>query len=212
MRPFIPAVFRLFVCLLALASAGSAQVDAVVVVPFTVDFSGGLSDLPSIPDFEFSYAFTLAGGAAPPGLSLRSNGVMSGTPTTAGQYTFSVNYSISVKFAGQSLDFNQSFPFSISVTGGVGPRVSVDPGGLSFSATAGAPATAQYLSVSNQGSLPREFSATASVSSGGDWLSISGGGAIAPFGQGAVVVTANPGRLPAGTYVGSVSIAFTSGP
>jgi Putative Ig domain len=36
------------------------------------------------------YNFSIASGSLPPGLSLSSGGVISGTPTTAGTYTFGV--------------------------------------------------------------------------------------------------------------------------
>jgi hypothetical protein len=36
------------------------------------------------------YTFTVTGGALPPGLTLAASGLLSGTPTTAGTFTFTV--------------------------------------------------------------------------------------------------------------------------
>jgi len=47
------------------------------------DFGQGLSDIPIPPEINFTYSFTLAGGSLPPGLALKTNGILSGTPTTA---------------------------------------------------------------------------------------------------------------------------------
>src|SRR3977135_1638548 len=93
-RPWLASVRRLLVCLLLVTATLSANSDAVVGVPYTFDLSGGagLESIPSIPEFEFTYAFTLAGGTLPPGLALKSNGLLSGTPTTAGQYDFSIRW------------------------------------------------------------------------------------------------------------------------
>jgi large repetitive protein len=221
---FRPIVWCLLACLCLFSSALPAQESAVVGVPYSFDFSGGLAEYASLfasysqGDIQvtFTYSFTIAGGRLPPGLSLKSSGLLSGTPTSAGQYDFSVteSFAFTVSSGGQS--FSQSydfpFPFTIVVTGGGGPKISVQPGGLSFSFTAGAVASSQFLSVANQGNLPRPFSAAASAASGGGWLSVSGGGTAPPFGQGALVVTADPARLPAGTYVGSVAVSIDSPP
>src|SRR5437870_4550073 len=105
----------------------------------------------------------------------------------------------------------QYLPFSILVRPGSGPQVSVDPRGLSFSVTVGSASTSQFLNVSNRGNQPRSFSAAATTNFGGAWLSASTSGAAPAFGPGSVIVTANPGPLAAGTYLGTVSIAFSSG-
>src|SRR6185503_18418882 len=63
----------------------------------------------------------------------------------------------------------------------------------------------------NLGNQPRSFSAAASTNFGGNWLSASTSGAAPSFGQGSVIITANPGQLATGTYIGIVSIVLSPG-
>jgi len=224
MQPsFSRSALCVFACLFLLVGVLSAQfggpasaTEAVVGVPYTYDATFGLAEIlatiPSEPGFEFSYSFTLGSGQLPPGLSFKSSGLVSGTPTTAGRYDFTINFSYRFSIPGFEIPpISFPLPSTIVVTGSSGPKVSVQPGGLSFSFTSGATSSSQVLSVANQGDQPRSFTASAAVSSGGDWLSVSGGGAVPPFAQSPATVTANPARLPAGTYVGSIAITFTPG-
>src|ERR1043165_4937275 len=96
------------VLLFLIIPIASAQTDAVVGVPYTFDFSGGLKDIPIPPEISFSYSFSLAGGGLPPGLTLKSNGVLSGTPTKAGAYPFNVRYVFGISAFGQSFNFDQA--------------------------------------------------------------------------------------------------------
>ncbi|RDS81425.1 putative Ig domain-containing protein [Dyella psychrodurans] len=47
-----------------------------------------------------SYSFSISAGALPPGLTLSTSGLLSGTPTTAGNYSFSVSAKDSLNFSG----------------------------------------------------------------------------------------------------------------
>jgi uncharacterized protein (TIGR03437 family) len=210
--------FCLGLLLLSLYTAPlSAQFEpheATVGVPYTFDYGAGLSDIPPFEDgFEFSYSFTVDGGTAPPGLTLKPSGLLSGTPTTAGSYTFSIRWTFFIRVDGQSYNFSQSFPVVLVVAGGTGSRVFVEPAGLSFSSTVGAAGTTQYLNVVNQSATPRPFTATASVTSGGAWLSIAGGAGDAPaFGQGTIAVSTSPSGLAAGTYFGRIEVVVSGTP
>ncbi|HTM49929.1 MAG TPA: hypothetical protein VL285_14655 [Bryobacteraceae bacterium] len=195
----------------AVLFAQPTTVEGTVGVPYTFDFGQGLRGIPVDPEISLVISFTSGGGTLPPGLTLKTDGLLSGTPTAPGQYNFTINFTFSVSAEGQSFGFSNSFPFGILVRPGSGPQVAVDPKGLSFSVTTGSGASSLFLTVNNLGPLPRSFTAAPSTSLGGAWLSVSTSGAAPAFGQGSIVVTATPGPLPAGTYVGIVSISFSSG-
>src|SRR5258706_9475981 len=169
-RHFRPRLQHFFGCVLLFAALLSAQPpipsDATVGVPYTLDFGQGFRDLPgSIEGISITYSFTAAGGL-PPGLSLKQDGLLSGTPTTPGQFSFTINFSLVISAPDIPIaipPFNNSFPFSITVRAGSGPQVSVEPRGLSFSVAEGSGATSQFLTVTNLGNQPRAFSATAST-------------------------------------------------
>jgi Putative Ig domain len=59
-----------------------------VGVPYSFTFTGAGGCGPALP-----YQFTVLGGSAPPGLSLAKSGLVSGTPTQAGSWSFWVNLS-----------------------------------------------------------------------------------------------------------------------
>ena len=63
-----------------------------------------------------SYSWSIASGSLPPGLSLSSAGVISGTPTTAGTYTFTVQVSDGIGTVTQSLSITIGVALSISTT------------------------------------------------------------------------------------------------
>ena len=206
----------LSLALLAISSQLPAQnyplPNATVGVPYSLDFLGDLSQLQTIfnqAGIEFSLTFSVTSGALPPGLTL-SNGAISGTPSAAGTYSFTIGEAILLVIEGQTL-LNQTFPIpvSIEVDGYTGAALSVDPGALTFPLTSGSTALAsQSVSISNHGSQSQSFTATANTASGGSWLSVSPGGGTAAFGSTSLSVNVDPSKLTTGTYSGSVTISF----
>src|SRR4051812_17642567 len=198
MPSHFPATARRVFAILFLFAATLCAHDepAAVGVPYTLDFGQiffgqDLSALQLPPEVDFSYSFALGGGALPPGLSLKSSGLLSGVPTTAGQFDFTMNFTFRFSFLGTSTDYSFPIPYTIVVVGDSGPKVSAEPGGVSFFFTAGSVAASQFISVGNQGPVARDFTAVVSVSSGGDWLTAAGGGTIGSFKQSPVAVTAD---------------------
>src|SRR5207245_3775669 len=59
-----------------------------VGAPYSFTFTGAGGCGPALP-----YQFTIIGGDLPPGLSLAMSGLLSGTPTQAGNFSFWVNLS-----------------------------------------------------------------------------------------------------------------------
>ena len=108
-------------------------------------------------------------------------------------------------------DFSENIPFSIAISPGTGQPLAVEPPGLAFAFTAGAAPSSQYLSISNRGSQARTFNVSTSVNNGGSWLAAPASTTAPSFGPGAVQITADPSRLPAGTYTGVVVIAASPG-
>jgi uncharacterized protein (TIGR03437 family) len=187
---------------------------------FNYDFGAGLrQELQTLSSqdmnlFTLTFSFS-ASGTLPPGLTLTSDGLLSGTFTTAGTYSAPINLTFNVVYAS-SLGippFSETFPlasYSFTVTGGNGPgSVTVSPGGLSFNLVAGASSSQQSLTVSNGTASPVTFSAS---SSGASWLAAPSGGSVPAFGQTSVIVTVNPAGLAAGTYTGSITITPSGKP
>ena len=61
---------------------------ATVGQPYSKQLNGAAGCGPALP-----YQYTLIGGTMPPGISLSFGGLVSGTPTQAGSYSFWVNLS-----------------------------------------------------------------------------------------------------------------------
>jgi uncharacterized protein (TIGR03437 family) len=205
------SVLILLVLFSALTAFGQLPVQATVGVPYTLDTTYGLFQILQQDEAEYaslgvtvSIVFTTT-SALPPGLSYSPVGILSGTPTTPGTYTVAVQ--VQETITTPQITFGPyTFPFltyTINVVGGSGPAVIASPSSLSFSLTTGTGASTQSISLSNRGAAAT-FQASAS---GGSFLAATGGGALPAFGQGSVVVTANPSALAPGTYTGTVSIS-----
>ena len=179
-------------------------------VPFSLNLGAGLDQLPDvIPGFEFSITFSSSGNL-PPGITFTKSGLLSGTPTTPGNYSFTLTETYHIAFGGQSFDGSEAFQTSVTVTGGSGPAVVVDSKGSSFNLTQGATSPMMdSISISNRSNAIKTFSATTTTNTGGNWLTATPAtGSAPPFGAASVLISANPAGLAAGTYSGRVSIAI----
>ncbi len=201
-------------CLLVCASSGvlkAQQAEATVGVPFSYDYAAaiGLSQILALyaeAGITFTYSWT-GGTGLPPGLTVSPSGVISGTPTQAGEFQFNLNFSYAFTAPNVNYSGTAPFPGFLLVTGSSGPPVEVIPGALNFSLTKGSATTAtQSIVITNHGDQTQTFSVSAATDSGGDWLSVSpSSGSVAPFSSTSVTVNAAAGSLNAGTYLGSVS-------
>ncbi len=187
--------------------------EGMVGVPYFFDLGAALgldfSALEGLEGVVFTYSFTATG--LPPGLTLNPNGQISGTPTTPGDYSFTVMFGFQIEVEG----FSQAlppfpFPASIRVTGEAVSGVDISPGGISVSVTQGGAPETRSIAISNRGPTPQNFQASASVQSGQGWLSVSpGSGSVGAFGSASIGVSINAGNLPAGTYAGTVTVSVT---
>lgn len=107
----------------------------------------------------YTYARDPAGGALPTGLSLSSGGVLSGTPTVAGSFTFSIKATDSS--TGTGAPFSKSMSYTVTIGA---PTISITPAALP-DATAGT-AYSQALAASG-GSPAYTFAITGGTAPAG---------------------------------------------
>jgi uncharacterized protein (TIGR03437 family) len=166
-----------------------------------------------MPGVAYTYSFAVTAGTLPPGLTLSPSGVLSGTLTAAGQFTFTITLTETITQNGTIVASQSSpFPFTFGVSGYTGPAVTIDPSGLSFNLTQSGTAVTQSVTITNHVSQASQFSASATTNSGGNWLTLaSTKGSVASFASSAIAVTADPSHLTPGTYSGSITISVTGG-
>jgi uncharacterized protein (TIGR03437 family) len=140
------------------------------------------------------YRWSVTGGTLPPGLSVNaSTGALSGTPSSAGTFTFTVQVTDS---AGATAI--KSFSLTIS-----GATLSVGRSALLFTYLVGdPPPAAQTVSLSSSGSSVN-FTAAASTTSGGNWLLVNPPSGATPA---TLSVLVNPAGLGVGIYSGTVTV------
>src|ERR1700685_489655 len=80
-----------------------------VGAPFSFDL-GGFFELPELASIlngitgaDFTYSLTLTGGSLPPGLSFSPSGVISGTFTASGDYSFTITITENLTYMGEPL-------------------------------------------------------------------------------------------------------------
>jgi hypothetical protein len=144
------------------------------------------------------YGYSVVGGAFPPGLSLSSNGHISGTPTKAGTYTFYIRQTDNCGIEGEG-----NAPFVITIQGGAPPLV------VTSSTLANGEADLSYsvmLSASGGATTSRNWSVTAGALPAGLTLSSDGHLSGTPTAAGSYSFTAT---VSDGTASSSKSLAVT---
>jgi hypothetical protein len=207
------SIVLLILCACAVPLSAQQAPDGVVGVPYFCACDFGINEaLQGIPPNQdgvmFSYDFKLTGGTLPPGLTVATNAAISGTPTTAGDFNFTLTFTFHIIYQGQ--DFGSSFPFPylIRVTGYSGPPISVNLPNLNFALVQGSTAaTAQPIAIANHSGVAQTFTASASTLAGGNWLSASPtSGTVGPFTIGSVMAIVDASALAPGTYTGTITI------
>lgn len=89
--------------------------DGVPGVPYTATFTATGGTAPTSP-----YTFSVGSGTLPPGLMLNSNGTLSGTPTDAGVYTFTIIATDANGHTG-----NRSYPITIAINRAISKSTNV---------------------------------------------------------------------------------------
>ena len=142
-----------------------------------------------VPPFTFGVS-----GARPPGLILDSSGLLSGTPTTAGTYTFALTATDSLGISTPPTSF------SITITSST-PMLQVTPTSLTFTALTGGDAPPpQALSITlGSGATSGAFRVVLDGGTSGtaapSWLSVTPTSGTAPA---QVIVSADQGTLQTG--------------
>lgn len=128
-----------------------APPNAAQSVPYNLTFTGSGGTAP--------YTFSIESGSLPPGLSMNSSGVVSGTPTTLGSYTFSLKLDDSTTISTGGDHFIAQ---SVTITVVAAPTIVVNPAtlpaatiGTAYSQAATASGgTAPYSFLVSAGTLP----------------------------------------------------------
>ena len=105
-----------------------------------------------------SYTWSLAGGTLPPGLTFSAAGVLSGTPTASGTFSFSVQVSsqlptVGVQTASQAFSMAIAAVPSLTITGSLGSATVGTPYSATLGATGGY-GTGTYTFSLASGTLP----------------------------------------------------------
>jgi len=112
------------------AYALTVNAPTIVIAPATLpggQVSGAYSQTLSASGGNGGYTYSLAAGALPPGIALSSAGTVSGTPTTAGNYSFTVTATDGFGFTGNqaySLGVNQPVPVVVNDTAATAANAS----------------------------------------------------------------------------------------
>ncbi len=192
--------------------AGSVSVGGGAYPPTTITATGGTAP----------YAFALTSGSLPTGLALSATGTISGSPTTAGPFTFTVTVtdSATMKHTASATVYPTT---ALSETGGVGPFTfalnsppNSLPGGLTLSSAGSISGTISASAV------PSTFNFVAKVTdsqgnvvvSGTISIKVDAGLAITPptFPTGVVGVTfTSPAFIASGGSASGFTFAVASG-
>ncbi|MGD7246808.1 putative Ig domain-containing protein [Ralstonia pseudosolanacearum] len=149
------------------------------------------------------YTYALASGSLPPGLTLSTGGTLSGTPTSAGTFSFTVTATDSSTGTGPFSATSGTLSLTIAA-----PTITVSPSTLT-SPTVGA-ASSQSVSASG-GTSPYTYAVTAGALPAGMSLSSAGTLSGTPTAGGAFSFTATATDSTGGTgpYTGSRSYTLT---
>ncbi len=109
--------------------------------------------------------------------------------------------------AGAASPPSVAVPVALHVEAAGPPKLSVESADLTFAFPQGAQPRSVRRAVTNQGGGTLPFTVSASTNSGGDWLRVTPSSGEARLSDPAsLIITADPGGLPPGTYTGNIRV------
>jgi len=148
------------------------------------------------------YTYSISAGALPSGLTLSSSGILSGTATSGGPYSFTIK--IADSSTGTGAPYSVSQPFTFTVTA---PTITVSPSTVP-AATVASTYTQSFTAAG--GTAPYSFS-TISPLPAGMTLSTAGvlSGKPTAAGTFSIAVKATDSTTGAGPYNGTTTVSLT---
>ncbi len=145
-------------------------------------------------------------GTPPPGMSLSTSGVLSGTPTATGTFPVLVQVTDT-----QNNGATKQYQLTIA---SATPALVVSPAKLTFTAfTAGDTTNAQTITIFATGATPVNYAVSVDAGTAGSaqpvWINVTPLSGATP---GALTVTGTPGSLPSGTYPATIHITVPGNP
>ncbi|HTC89345.1 MAG TPA: putative Ig domain-containing protein [Bryobacteraceae bacterium] len=171
--------------------------------PVGVPYSQQIAATGGVPPYQFS-----SNGILPPGLTLNRNGILSGTPTTAGTFS-NFNLAVTDSVGGQTVS-----PFQVSFATAVS-QILVSPLSLSFNSTVGGnpPPTQAIALVPATGTTP-PVNYSVVIDNGQNntaapsWVTVTPTSGAVPAG---LVVSVDQASMTAGTYPARIQVKDGNG-
>jgi len=193
------------------ASAGLTISGATITLPAT-SLSAGTpgtaysATLNAATGGTAPYSYAITSGALPAGVTLSTAGALSGTPTAAGSFNFTVTATDSSTGAGAPFTGSRAYTLTIGA-----PTVSLGASSLT-NATVGAAYSAS-LPTATGGTAPYSYAVTSGALPAGVTLSAAGALSGAPTAAGSFnfTVTATDSSTGTGPFTGSQAYSLTVG-
>jgi uncharacterized protein (TIGR03437 family) len=148
------------------------------------------------------YTFSLLSGSLPSGVTLASNGALTGTPTQVGIFNFNAR---ATDVGGRTAE--RGFSLRVLPMDPANCLLTAAPTALEFTAQRSTGAQSRTVLISNNCGMPAAINATVQTRRGEGWLSFTGLPISIPAGANATMsITVTPGALANGSYAGSIQL------
>ena len=124
---FLPALFEWKLSAAMKLWGAMSPLAKVTPSPSAITTAGGTANHAGINPTggNGTYSWELVSGALPPGISLKSSGLFSGTPTTPGNYATPIKFTLNYSFSDGTQQFSFTYTYTLNATltvvNGTGP-------------------------------------------------------------------------------------------